>query len=422
MITRLIRQPVAAFLRFLTRVIINFLQRLTCMSHSIMNTYGRLPVSFTKGEGCWLYDAKDNAYLDAISGIGVCNLGHHHPAVTEAICEQAHKILHTSNLYGIEQQEKLAQKLTQISGMEQVFFANSGAEANEAAIKIARIFGNKVKQVANPSIVVMESSFHGRTLATLSATGNRKIQAGFEPLVTGFVRAPYNDLEALKHIATNNPSVVAVLVEPIQGEGGVNIPSTDYLNGIRDICNQNDWLMMLDEVQTGNYRTGKYFAYQHNGILPDVVTTAKGLGNGIPIGACLAKGKAATLLQPGSHGSTFGGNPLACAAGNAVLDTLMSDHMEAHVESISNAIIAELKSRLTQNTNVVSVRHLGLMIGIELNQECGHLVQKGLDKGILINVTAGNVIRLLPPLVLGSDEVSTLTEKVCLLIQSLAEK
>jgi acetylornithine aminotransferase len=386
-----------------------------------MNTYGRLPVSFVKGEGCWLYDADGNRYLDAISGIGVCNLGHHHPAVTQAICDQAHKVLHTSNLYGIEQQEKLAEKLTKVSGMERVFFANSGAEANEAAIKLARFYGNKIKKITNPSIVVMESSFHGRTLATLSATGNRKIQAGFEPLVSGFVRAPYNDLNALTHIAGNNPSVVAVLVEPVQGEGGVNIPDADYLNGVREICTKNGWLMMLDEVQTGNYRTGKYFAYQHNGILPDVVTTAKGLGNGVPIGACLAQGEAATLFQPGNHGSTFGGNPLACAAANAVLDTLMSDTMESHIESISNTVIAELKSRLSNNPHVVTIRHLGLMIGIELNQDCGHLVQKGLDKGILINVTAGKVIRLLPPLILGSDEISVLADKVCLLIQSLAD-
>ena len=287
---------------------------------TIMKTYNRLSVAFDHGEGSWLYDTEGNKYLDALSGIAVCGLGHAHPAVTQAICEQAAKVLHTSNLYTIPLQQQLADKLTQLSGMQNVFFGNSGAEANEAAIKLARRYGHEVRNIDNPAIIVMENAFHGRTMATLSATGNRAAQAGFEPLVSGFVRAPFNDVEAIEKIAENNPNVVAILVEPIQGESGINIPAPDYLNKLRSICDNNDWLLMLDEVQSGNGRSGKYFAYQHNNILPDVVTTAKGLGNGVPIGACLAQGKAAEILIAGTHGSTYGGNPLSCAAALAVVN------------------------------------------------------------------------------------------------------
>ena len=297
----------------------------------IMNTYNSLAVAFEYGDGAWLYDTDGNKYLDALSGIAVCGLGHAHPAVTEAIVTQSSALLHTSNLYTISAQKQLAADLTELSGMDNVFFGNSGAEANEAAIKIARKYGHS-KSIDNPAIIVMENAFHGRTLATLSATGNRSAQAGFEPLVSGFVRAPYNDLEAVRNIASSNSNVVAVMVEPIQGEAGVAIPSDDYITELRAICDEHDMLLMLDEVQTGNGRTGKFFAYQHTNILPDVVTTAKGLGNGVPIGACLARGKAASVFAPGSHGSTFGGNPLACAAAQAVVDTIKEENTNVILE------------------------------------------------------------------------------------------
>ena len=290
------------------------------MTDTLMHNYAPLPVTFKKGEGALLWDTEGKMYLDALAGIAVCALGHAHPAVTKAICEQAGNLVHTSNLYGIGNQQALADKLTSLSNMDNVFFSNSGAEANEAAIKLARLFGHS-KNIDQPAIIVMEGSFHGRTMATLTATGNRKVQAGFEPLVQGFIRAPYNDIEAIKNIASNNPNVVAVLVEPIIGEGGINIPADDYLNQIRNICDANDWLMMVDEIQTGICRTGEWFAFQHNGITPDVMTLAKALGNGVPIGACLAKGKAATLFQPGHHGSTYGGNPLVTSAALAVIET-----------------------------------------------------------------------------------------------------
>ena len=298
------------------------------MTDTLMHNYAPFPVNFEKGEGAVLWDTEGKTYLDALAGIAVCSLGHAHPAVTKAICDQAGKLVHTSNIYGISNQQELADKLTQLSGMDNVFFSNSGAEANEAAIKLARLFGHS-KNIDQPAIIVMEGSFHGRTMATLTATGNRKIHAGFEPLVQGFVRAPYNDVEAIKSIAKNNPNVVAVLVEPITGEGGINIPADDYLNQIREICDENNWLMMLDEIQTGMCRTGKWFAFQHNNITPDVMTLAKALGNGVPIGACLAKGEAAKLFQPGNHGSTYGGNPLVTSAALAVIKTCEQDKLVA---------------------------------------------------------------------------------------------
>ena len=385
-----------------------------------MPTYARLAVTFERGEGAWLWDDKNQRYLDALSGIAVCNLGHAHPAVHEAICQQSAKLLHTSNLYQIASQEKLADKLIQMSGMTNVFFSNSGAEANEAAIKLTRKFGHS-KGIETPAIIVMEKSFHGRTLATLSATGNAKIQQGFEPLVEGFVRVPYNDIEAIKTVLAENASIAAILVEPIQGEGGVNIPASDYLNQIRKICDDFDLLMMLDEIQTGIGRTGKFLAFQHNGIIPDVCTLAKALGNGVPIGACLAQGKAADIFTAGNHGSTFGGNPLACSAALAVLNTLSDSDLIAQATEKGDAICAAFQEKLQTNSHVLNIRHLGLMIGIELNTPCTELVGKALDAGLLINVTQDKVIRLLPPLVIDADQITQLVETLSTLIQEYTQ-
>ena len=380
-----------------------------------MSTYARLPVTFEKGEGCALWDTEGKRYLDALSGIAVCNLGHAHPALKEAICNQAEKLLHTSNLYGIANQQALGDKLTALAGMDNVFFSNSGAEANEAAIKLARLHGHNQK-IEEPTIIVMEHSFHGRTLATLSATGNRKVQAGFEPLVKGFARAPYNDVEALEAIAKHSTNIVAVLVEPIQGEGGVQVPADDYLNEVRRLCDENGWLMMLDEIQTGMGRTGKMFAFQHNGITPDVMTLAKGLGNGVPIGACLAKGVAAELFQPGHHGSTFGGNPLACAAGLAVVDTLVGEQLLERATTLGEQLVQGFKLALSEQEYITDIRGKGLMVGIELDRPCGELVGMALERGLLINVAAGNTVRLLPPLVMSDDEAEQLISGVTDLI------
>lgn len=388
---------------------------------ALIPTYARLPVHFTEGKGAWLTDTDGKRYLDAISGIGVCGLGHCHPAITQAITEQASRLVHTSNLYHIDKQAELAERLRNLSGMERTFFSNSGAEANEAAIKLARLHGHK-KGIEVPSIIVMENSFHGRTLATLSATGNRKVQAGFEPLIRGLTRAPYNDVDAIKTIAKNNPSIAAILVEPVQGEGGLNIPANDYLNALKEICEEHNWLLMLDEVQTGNGRTGKYFSYQHNGILPDVVTTAKGLGNGFPIGACLVAGKASELFQPGAHGSTYGGNPLGCATALAVLTTLEKDRLIQRAGELGKRISDGLSDRLAELENVTEIRNKGLMIGIELAIPCGELVQQALNKGLLINVTAGNVVRLLPPLVLSNTEADEIIQKLSTLISTFLLK
>jgi acetylornithine/N-succinyldiaminopimelate aminotransferase len=384
------------------------------MDH-LMETYKRLPVAFARGEGSWLVDTEGRRYLDALTGIAVCGLGHAHPRVTRAIAEQAGTLLHTSNLYRIPLQEQLADRLCALSGMERVFFGNSGAEANEAAIKIARLYGNQ-RNVGKPSIIVMDTSFHGRTMATLTATGSRKVQAGFEPLLTGFLRAPFNDVDAVASIARNSQDVVAILVEPVQGEGGIYVPNADYLARLRRICDDHGWFLMLDEVQTGNGRTGRYFAYQHTDILPDVVTTAKGLGNGIPIGACLARGKAATVFGPGNHGSTFGGNPLVCAAALGVLDALEQDGLIARAELLGSRILSGLRHRLAGNNRVRDIRGLGLMIGIELADPCGELVTQGLADGILINVTRDNVVRLLPPLTLTDAEADAIVERVAALV------
>lgn len=384
------------------------------ISH-VMPTYARLPVAFDHGEGVWLWDTDGNRYLDAIAGIAVCGLGHAHPAVTAAIVKQAGRLLHTSNLYRVELQEQLANELSSLSGLDNVFFANSGAEANEAAIKLARRYGH-ARDIAEPAIVVMEGSFHGRTLATLSATGNRKVQDGFEPLVTGFVRVPYDDPAAVAEL--DNPNIAAILVEPVQGEGGVRIPAPDYLARLRAICNQKQWLLMLDEVQTGMGRTGSLFAFQQAGIIPDVCTLAKALGNGVPIGACLARGAAASLLTAGTHGSTFGGNPLACAAALAVLQTIREENLATRAAQLGSALVEGLRAKLVDNPHVVEIRHHGLMIGVELDSPCSGVVAQGLERGLLINVTADKNIRLLPPLILTDEEARLLVEQLGALIDA----
>ena len=390
------------------------------MTH-VMNTYARLPVAFVRGEGCWLWDAGGKRYLDAMAGIAVCGLGHSHPKYVAALREQVSKLVHTSNLYEIALQEKLADKLSEISGMDNVFFCTSGCEANEAAIKLARLYGHK-KNIEAPAIVVMEKAFHGRTIATLSATGSRKVQAGFEPLVAGFVRVPFDDLAAVKRVAENNRNVVAVLVELLQGEGGVNVCSADYLAGLREICDANGWLLMLDEVQSGMGRTGKWFAFQHSGVMPDVMPLAKGLGNGMPIGACLAAGAAAQLFKPGSHGSTFGGSPLACAAALATLAIIEEEQLMESTVTIGDFIRSSLAERLAGARGVKEIRGKGLMIGIELDYPCGDLVQQALELGLLINVTADNVIRLLPPLILKREEAELLLATLAPLITEFLAK
>lgn len=385
---------------------------------TLMNTYGTRTLTLVRGEGSRVWDDQGNSYIDAISGIAVCGLGHSHPAVTRALAEQAGTLLHVSNLYNIPQQRRLADLLCEQAGMERVFFSNSGAEANEAAIKMARKYG-AAKGVDKPTIIVMENSFHGRTMATLSATGNKKAQEGFAPLVEGFVRVPYNNPEAVRAAASEHKNIVAVLVEPIQGEGGVRVPSPGYLNQLREICDQNDWLLMLDEIQTGNGRTGRYFAFQHNGIQPDVLTTAKGLGNGVPIGACLARGHAGDIFQPGNHGSTFGGNPLACSAGIAVVETLLNEGWIARAAQLGDWLLREFHARLSGEDKVVDIRGKGLMVGIELDRPCAELVAQARERELLINVTAGNTIRLLPPFILSDAEAEQLVTGAVELIRAL---
>lgn len=385
------------------------------MTNPLMATYNRLPVTFDHGQGVWLTDTNGKRYLDAVAGVAVCSLGHAHPAVSQAICDQAGKLVHTSNLYGIAHQQQLAEQLVALAGMDRVFFANSGAEANEAAIKLARLHGHK-KQIAKPTIVVMDDSFHGRTMATLTATGNRKVQAGFEPLVPGFVRVPYGDMEALRTAAANNPDIVAVLVEPVQGEGGVKIPAADYLQNIRALCDAQDWLMMLDEIQTGMGRTGKLFAFQHADITPDVMTLAKALGNGVPIGACLAYGAAAELFGPGNHGSTFGGNPLACAAALSVLKIMTESRLWEQAAQLGQQLLAGFNASLAGQPGVTDIRGLGAMVGIELDRACGELVGQALEQGLLINVTADSVVRLLPPLVMNREQADQLVLELSELI------
>lgn len=387
------------------------------MSDYLMQTYARQPVAFVRGEGVWLYDAAGTRYLDALAGVAVNGLGHAHPRLAEALCAQAGRLIHTSNLYRIPEQERLAERLCQLSGLQRVFFCNSGAEANEAAIKLARLHGHN-RGVENPAIVVMEKSFHGRTLATLSATGSRKVQAGFEPLVTGFVRVPFGDAEAVARLAEHHNNIVAVLVEPYQGEGGINVPQADYLTRLRQICDANGWLLMLDEVQSGVGRTGKWFAFQHTDILPDVMTLAKGLGSGVPIGACLARGVAAETFTPGKHGSTFGGNPLACTAALTTLEVIEQEGLLANAAEVGAYIRQDLAERLQGVAGVREIRGQGLMIGIELDRPCGDLVRRALERQLLINVTADSVVRLLPPLILKRDEAAVLTETLAELIRA----
>ncbi len=387
------------------------------MSTTLMPNYARLPVTFLEGEGVWLWDTQGKNYLDALSGIAVCSLGHAHPAITEAICDQAKRLLHTSNLYEITSQQTLAETLVRITGMETAFFCNSGAEANEAALKIARLYGHHQGKTV-PTVIVTEGSFHGRTLATLTATGNPKVQKGFAPLLEGFVRVPYNDVNAMAEVAENNANIVAVLVEPITGEGGIVIPDEDYLTKVRALCDRHNWLLMLDEIQTGMGRTGKWCAYQHTDIQPDVLTFAKALGNGVPIGACLARGKVANILQLGTHGSTFGGNPLACQVALAVIETIENDNLLQRAQELGERFYKGFSKALASVAGVREIRVKGLMIGIELDKPCTQLVSHALEKGLLINVTAERVIRLLPPFILDDAQADEIIGKVSQLIQA----
>ncbi|QEL65603.1 acetylornithine aminotransferase [Oryzomicrobium terrae] len=386
------------------------------MSH-VMNTYARLPVAFSHGEGSWLVDTDGKRYLDALSGIAVSTLGHNHPDLVATIATQAARVLHTSNLYRIPLQEELSDRLAAVSGMDEVFFCNSGCEANEAAIKLARFYGHQ-RGVDNPAIIVMEKAFHGRTLATLSATGNRKAQAGFEPLVSGFVRVPYNDLEAIRGIAGHNQNVVAVMLEMVQGEGGIHIADLEFQRQLRALCDEKGWLLICDEVQCGVGRTGTWFGYQQSGVLPDVATLAKGLGSGVPIGACLASGKAAGLFGPGNHGSTFGGNPLACAAALTTLECIERDGLRDNAVKVGEQIRSGLAEALAGVAGVVEIRGRGLMIGIELDRPCGELVARGLEAGLLINVTAEKVVRLLPALVFSEADARELVARLAPLIRT----
>ncbi|MFT4021842.1 MAG: aspartate aminotransferase family protein [Acinetobacter sp.] len=374
----------------------------------VMPTYGRQPISFVRGQGSYLYTADGTAYLDALSGIAVCGLGHAHPDIAQAISEQAQTLIHTSNLFEIPWQTAAAQKLAEVSGMEEIFFSNSGAEANEGAIKIARKYGHE-QGIQNPKIIVAENSFHGRTLATLSATGNKKVQEGFAPLVEGFLRVPFGDVEAIEELALVHPDIVAVFVEPIQGEGGVNTAPQgfEYLEQIRQICNSHQWLMMLDEVQTGNGRTGKYFAYQHTNIVPDVMTTAKGLGNGFPVGAVMTQGRAVGTLKAGNHGSTYGGTALGSRIVYTVLDLIQKENIVENAATVGDYIVSQLREKLL-DYNVI-VRGFGMMIGIELAKPCAELVDIARDEHkLIINVTAGNVVRLLPALNMTHEQADQL--------------
>ncbi len=387
------------------------------MSDYLMQTYARQPIAFERGEGAWLFDTNGDKYLDALAGVAVNGIGHGHPTLARALCDQAAKLIHTSNLYRIPLQEALAARLCQLSGLSHAFFCNSGAEANEAAIKIARLHGHN-NGVDSPAIVVMEKSFHGRTMATLSATGNRKVQAGFEPLVSGFLRVPFGDSAAVEALAAHHKNIVAVLVEPYQGEGGVQIPEANYLAELRRICDEHSWLLMLDEVQTGVARTGTWFAFQHTGVMPDVMTLAKGLGSGVPIGACLARGVAAETFTPGKHGSTFGGGPLACTAALTTLSVMEAEGLREHAARLGQFIRKDLADRLVWQTGVIEIRGQGLMIGIELDRACGELVKMALADKLLINVTNDNVVRLLPPLVMTQADAELLTEKLARLIRT----
>ena len=383
------------------------------INKNLMPTYSRLPISFEKGEGVWVFDKANNKYLDALSGIAVNTLGHNHPSLVKAISNQAVKFIHISNYYYIEEQSILADKLVKLSGLSSVFFCNSGCEANEAAIKLARLHGHKLN-IDTPNIIVMEGGFHGRTMGTLSASGGRKYQAGFEPLMSGYIRVPFDDVDAIEKVASKKNKVCAIFLEPIQGEGGINIPKNlkQYLKKLRQICDQNRWLLIFDEVQCGVGRTGKWFAHQHSTVKPDVMTLAKGLGSGVPIGACIANKTATQLMEPGKHGSTFGGNPLACSAGVATLKAIEKEYLVKNAAEQGTLITTLLKKKFKNNKNIVSIRSLGLMIGIQLSSPCGEVVNIALEKKLLINVTAENVIRLLPPLIINKTEAKLLADRL----------
>ncbi len=391
------------------------------MTTHLMNTYTRQPVAFVRGEGAYLWDESGKRYLDAVAGVAVNGLGHAHPKLVKAICEQAATLIHSSNLYRIPKQEELAERLCALSGMDRAFFCNSGCEANEAAIKLARMYGHG-KGIEVPTIIVMEKAFHGRTMGTLTASGSRKIQAGFEPLLSGFARVPFGDIEAIRQVAEHNKSVVAVLVEVVQGEGGINVLPSEFLVELRQICDAHGWLLMLDEVQTGIGRTGTWFGFQHSGVVPDVMALAKGLGSGVPIGACLARGEAAEVFKPGSHGSTFGGNPLACATALATLNIIEEENLLENVQVRGEAIRSGLRQVLANVPGVVDIRGEGMMIGIELDRPCGELVGVARDAGVLINVTADTVIRLVPPLIYGEAEVNVLVAAISGMVKNYLQK
>lgn len=386
----------------------------------LMHTSARQPVSFSRGQGASLWDTEGVEYLDAIAGVAVTSLGHANPEIAAAIAEQATVLLHTTNMFRIPWQEQLGERLCLLSGMQRAFFCNSGAEANEAALKLARLHAN-ARQVSQPQVLVMENSFHGRTLATLAATGNPAVHRGFEPLMPGFVRVPFDDIEAIRQVAAQSPDIVAVLVEPVQGEGGVHAASAGYLQALRQLCDEHDWLMMIDEVQTGLGRTGTWFGFEHAGIKPDVITLAKALGNGFPIGACLARGKAAQLFSPGHHASTFGGNPLACRVGCTVLDIMQRDHIPQRAAASGRRLLAALKLALGNHPEVVSVRGIGLMIGIELNGPCAELVGRAREEQrLLITVTRGNTVRLLPPLICDDAQIDDIAARITRLLSPAA--
>ncbi len=388
---------------------------------AIMPTYGRLPVTFSRGEGAVLYDTTDRAYLDGLSGIAVTNLGHRHPRVTEAVTEQAKRLVHTSNLFHIGLQEAVAEQLRAITGMENMFFCNSGAEANEAAIKLARRFGHQ-KGVEKPKIIVLDGAFHGRTIGALSATGNQKIRQGFGPLLDGFERVPPNDLAAIDALGEALTGVVAVLVEPILGEGGIRPLDIDYLQGLRALCTKHQWLLMFDEVQTGNGRCGSAYVFEQMGVEPDVLLTAKGLGNGLPIGVCMARGVAAEQLGPGDHGSTYGGNPLCCAAAQAVLTTLTQENVMSQANHIRDSLLTALQGHLADPTLVTEVRGRGLMIGIQPNTATDQVVQRGLDRGLLLNIAGGDTIRVLPPLVMSLEQAGELGAGIAHILNDIAQQ
>ncbi len=391
------------------------------MTAPLMNTYGRQPIAFSHGDGVWLYDTAGRRYLDCLAGIAVNTLGHNHPRLVAALREQVGRIIHSSNLFEIPLQTELGQKLVDLSGMHNAFFCSTGLEANEAAIKIARKYGHD-KGIEMPEIIVYEKAFHGRSLATLSATGNAKVQKGFEPLVPGFIRVPLNDADALRRIASERPNVVAVFLEAVQGEGGIVPARAEYLKTVRELCDQHGWLMMVDEVQCGTGRTGKWFAHQWAGIQADVMPLAKGLSSGVPVGAVVARGAAADVFQPGNHGTTFGGNPLAMRAGLTTLQVMEEDGLLENAAKVGNFIMDTVRQELAGHAGLREVRGMGLMIGIELDRPCGDVVKKALDAGLVLNVTADSVVRLLPPLIFSQAHAELMLDKLLPIIRSVIEQ